>query len=63
MRTLGIIKPLFRFFGILALSGIVGGGLAIAQSIQQFTIQTLNGPYAYTEHQGKTLVFFFSFPG
>ena len=48
MRTLGIIKPFFRFFGILALRGIVGGGLAIAQAIQQFTIQKLNGPYDYT---------------
>ena len=56
-------KSLFRMLGISLLSGVIGIGIAMAQGVRDFTLQTLNGPYSHAQQQGKTLVYFFSFPG
>ena len=31
--------------------------------LPDFSVDTFNGPYAFSEQKGKTLIYFFSFPG
>lgn len=34
-----------------------------AAPLPDFSVDTFNGPYVFSEQKGKTLIYFFSFPG
>ena len=63
------------FFGVafyqLFTTGISAGSLLNAGITNEekklvaldFSVDTVNGEYVYSENKGKTLVYFFSFPG
>ena len=45
--------------------GVFGGpkGEAVNPVVGNFTVDTSSGRYSFSEQRGKTLVYFFSFPG
>ena len=57
------------FFGaallliILFLVSPLTTGLNAQERTPNFTIDTLDGPFTLSDHLGKTVVLFFSFPG
>lgn len=48
---------------LLCLSIIKTNELQAVETIPDFTIETLDGNFTLSEHLGKTVVLFFSFPG
>ncbi len=76
MRTIrrnGTQKPVsnvFRF-SLAAISAVMVLALLMAGTptaqaaapLPDFSVDTFNGPYAFSEQKGKTLIYFFSFPG
>ncbi len=64
------VSTVFRFF-LAAISAamvlaLLMAGTTTAQAVAplpDFSVDTFNGPYVFSEQKGKTLIYFFSFPG
>ncbi len=46
---------------ILNVDGLIGE--PAAKALPDFSVDTADGKYVFSENRGKTLVYFFSFPG
>ena len=46
---------------ILNVGGLMGE--PAAKALPDFSVDTANGKYIFSEQRGKTLIYFFSFPG
>ncbi|MCZ6474232.1 MAG: hypothetical protein O6934_12400 [SAR324 cluster bacterium] len=65
-RRWAIISSVAGVAALIAVSlGVFSGpkGEAVNPVVGDFTVDTSSGRYTFSEQRGKTLVYFFSFPG